>query len=301
MKKLLLTGAFKYTLEQISILESLGYQITYIQDEREALQIDVSEFEVVVCNGLFLYNPIENFKNLKLIQLTSAGFDRVPMDHIKANGIQIYNAHGVYSIPMAEWVLLKILEIYKCSRFFYDQQRRKEWIKNREILELNEKKALILGYGSVGQEVAKRLCAFGVEISTITRKLVECSLVTKSYMIDELEEAVSRADIIILSLPYTRETHHLINKEIIKAMKDDCLLVNVSRGSIIDENALIESIDQGKFLGVALDVFENEPLSTESKLWAMNRVIITPHNSFISDKINKRLFELIKYNLAMKI
>lgn len=301
MRKLLLTGAFQYTLEQISILESLGYEITYVQDERKELDMDVSEIEAVVCNGLFLYNPIEKFKNLKLIQLTSAGFDRVPMDYIKANDIHIYNAHGVYSVPMAEWAILKILEIYKCSRFFYDQQRRKEWIKKREILELNEKKALILGYGSVGQEVAKRLYAFGVEISTITRKLVACPLVKKSYMINELDVAVSRADIIILSLPYTTETHHLINQEIVKAMKDDCLLVNVSRGSIIDENALITSIDQGKFLGIALDVFENEPLSTESRLWEIDRVIITPHNSFISDKVNKRLFELIKYNLTMKI
>lgn len=297
MRKLLLTGAFKYSSQQMSLLEELGYEVTYIQDEREKLEIDVSDIEVVVCNGLFLYNSIESFKSLKLIQLTSAGFDRVPMDYIKSKGIKIYNAHGVYSIPMAEWVISKILDIYKSSFTFYDQQRRKEWIKNRDLLELYEKKALIMGYGSVGKEVAKRLYAFDVEISTLTRKVVDCPLVTKSYLIDELDVAISRADIVILSLPYTTETHHLVSQETIYCMKKDSLLVNVSRGSIIDEGALIKALNQGKFLGVALDVFETEPLAVNSNLWNIDRVIITPHNSFVSDNISKRMFDLIVNNL----
>ena len=119
MKKLLLTGAFKYSREQLSNLEYLGYEIVFVQDERKTLNIDVSDINAVVCNSLFLYNDIKEFKKLRIIQLTSAGLDRVPLDYINEKGVQLFNARGVYSIPMAEWAILKTLEIYKKSRVFY--------------------------------------------------------------------------------------------------------------------------------------------------------------------------------------
>ena len=109
--KTLITGAFNYSKEQIEILNSIGCQTVFVQDERQELDIEVRDIEAVICNGLFLYNDISKFKKLKFIQLTSAGFDRVDMDYIKENNIQIHNAKGVYSAPMAEWVVLKILEI----------------------------------------------------------------------------------------------------------------------------------------------------------------------------------------------
>jgi len=101
--KLLLTGAFTYTSDQIKELKKLVGEVVYIQDEREDINIDVSDIDIVVCNGLFLHHPIENFKQLKFIQLISAGFDKVPMDYIKSSNIKVENAKGVYSIPMAEW------------------------------------------------------------------------------------------------------------------------------------------------------------------------------------------------------
>src|SRR5690554_6071574 len=108
---ILLTGAFNYSKEQFNDIESLGYKITFVQEEREELNIDVSKFEVVVCNSLFMYNDIKKFKNLKVIQLTSAGLDRVPLEYINQNNIKLFNASGVYSIPIAEWTVLKILEV----------------------------------------------------------------------------------------------------------------------------------------------------------------------------------------------
>lgn len=295
--KLLLTGAINYNEEQINKLISIGYEIIFIQDERIPLTIDVSNIEAVVCNSLFLYNDIATFKNLKFIQLTSAGLDRVPLNYVKEKGIKIFNAKGVYSAPIAEWVVLKILEIYKKSRQFYKNQERHIWEKQHDLLELTGKVAVIIGFGNIGMEIAKRLKVFGVHIIGVSRKKKESELLDEYCLSDCIDEVLKKSDIIILTLPYTHETHHFIDFNRISNMKNDSVLINVSRGGIINELALIEALRKDKFLGVALDVFEDEPLSKDSPLWDMSKVIITPHNSFVSDKISSRLFRLIFNNL----
>ncbi len=298
MKKLLLTGAFKYNQEQLSNLEHLGYEIVFVQDERKTLNIDVSDIDAVVCNSLFIYNDIKEFKNLRTIQLTSAGLDRVPLDYINEKGIQLFNARGVYSIPMAEWVVLKILEIYKKSRKFDKNQDEHKWDKQRDLLELTDKTAAIIGFGSVGYEVAKRLKAFDVKVIGVGRRKIESDLLDEYYLIEDIDEVLKRSDIVVLTLPLTEETKHFMDRDKISNMKDNSVLVNVSRGGVIDEVDLINAIRYGKFLGVALDVFEEEPLGRDNPLWNFENVIITPHNSFVSDKVNERLFKLIINNLG---
>lgn len=296
--KVLLTGAFSYSKEQLDKIKSLGYDVIFVQDERVSLKIDVTDIDAVVCNNLFLYNDIKKFKNLKLIQLTSAGLDRVPLDYIKETGIKIFNAKGVYSTPMAEWVILKILEIYKKSRYFYEAQQSHKWEKQRDLLELTDKNASIIGYGDVGTEIAKRLKPFGVNIIGVGRRHLESKLIDEYYLIDEIDEALKKSDIVILTLPFTKDTINLIDEKMIKYMKDDSILINISRGGIIEEEALINGIRRNKFLGVALDVFEEEPLRQDSPLWELENVIITPHNSFVSDKVNERLFLQVVQSLS---
>ena len=296
MKRLLLTGAFNYSQEQLKKIEELGFEITFVQDERMPLDIDVSDIDAVVCNGLFLYNDIKEFKSLKLIQLTSAGLDRVPIDYINKHNIKVFTAKDVYSIPMAEWVVLKILEIYKKSKQFYKNQEKHKWEKQRDLIELTDKTALIIGFGSIGLEVAKRLKAFGVNVIGVGRTEKESEHLDEYLLIDDINEGLKKSDIVILTLPLTEETRHLINKDKINNMKKNVVLVNVARGEIIDEVALINGINDKKFLGVALDVFSEEPLG-ESLLWDFENVIITPHNSFVSDKVGDRIFELMVENL----
>lgn len=295
--KTLITGAFQYNENQKKELEKLNLEIQFMQDERKESNINFEEFELVICNSLFLYQDIKKFKNLKMIQLTSAGLDRVPLDYIKKSGIQLFNARGVYSIPMAEWTVLKILEIYKNSRTFYEKQNKKIWEKDRNILELNGKTAAIVGYGNVGHEIAKRLKAFNVIINAIDIAKKEDDYIEKFYHITELEEGIKNADIVILTLPLTKETEGIMNEEKMQQMKDDSILVNIARGKIIKEEDLIKLLEMNKFIGVALDVFEEEPLKKENKLWNFDNVIITPHNSFVGENNNNRLFELLKNNI----
>lgn len=298
---MLLTGAFKYSKEQLNNIENLGYRIKFVQDERIALDFDVSSIDVVVCNSLFLYNDIRAFSSLKVIQLVSSGLDRIPLNYISDNGIKVLNARGVYSIPMAEWVILKILEIYKKTILFYKNQERHRWEKHRDLWELTDKTASIIGYGDVGNEVAKRLKAFGVNIIGVGRREIQSDYVDESMLISELDIALAKSDIVILTLPLNDKTKHLINKNKLDIMKNNAVLINVARGGIIDETALLEILSKGKFLGVALDVFNEEPLDESNPLWSLPSVIITPHNSFVSDKVNERMFRLIFENLSKVI
>lgn len=295
--KLLLTGAFQYTDTQLQSIQSLGHEIVWIPDERVTLDFDVSDIDGVICNGLFLYNPIERFTSLKYIQLTSAGLDRVPITYIREHGIKIFNARGVYSVPMAEFALTGILQLVKQSRFFYQNQKHHIWEKSRTIGELSGKTALIIGAGNIGSEVAKRLKAFdmtviGVDITTDSRPYFD-----KVEPLQNLNDQLNLADIIVLTLPLTDKTKGMFDKAKFAIMKSHAIFVNIARGALVVEADLIEALQQCSIAGAVLDVFEQEPLDENSPLWDMENVILTPHNSFVGENNNKRMFDAIIHNL----
>ena len=296
--KLLLTGAISWTDSQIKEIESLGHEVIYVQDERIPLEVqgvDVETIEGIVCNGLFLYNDISKFRHLKYIQLTSAGYDRIPLEYIQEHQIEIRNARGVYSIPMAEFALCGVLQIYKKSHFFYENQKIHKWEKNRELLELSGKQVCIIGCGSVGTECAKRFSVFECNIIGIDLHPRKDINYTYIYEVDKLEFVLSNSDIVILTLPLTDATRHLINKEKINAMKSGAILVNIGRGGLLDLNSLKKKLSEMR--GVVLDVFEDEPLDENDELWEIENVIITPHNSFVGDGNRGRLRKIIVDNL----
>ena len=117
------------------------------------------------------------------------------------------------------------------------------------------------------------------------------------YLIDELDSVLHECDIIVLTLPLTDETKGMFNKDKFDKMKDRTVLINIARGGIIDEQAMIDALKSGKLMGAGLDVFETEPLGEDSPLWSISNVLISPHNSFVSDKTADRLFEVILTNL----
>ena len=294
--KLLITGAWKCTSTQLNQIESMGHSVVFMQNEKDELPCLYEEVEGVICNGLFLSHPIEKFISLRYIQLTSAGFDRVPMDYVQAHGITIHNARGVYSIPMAEFAISGILQLYKQSRFFYENQKKSVWEKNRSVLELYGKNVCIVGCGSVGTECAKRFQVFGCRVIGVDLFQREDAAYEKMYSLACFDEGLSQADVVVLTLPLTEETRHMMNETRFSAMKDNSVLVNIARGAVVDEQALLKAVDE-KLLGAVLDVFEEEPLSADNPLWKKENVILTPHNSFVGDGNAERLKEVILSNL----
>lgn len=296
---LLVTSAWKEAKEYLSEIEEMGHTVKFLQYEKDSLPCEYDWVEGVICNGLFLYHPIERFSKLKYIQLTSAGYDRVPIEYIKRHDIRIYNAYGVYSIPMAEWVVLSVLEIYKNAYLFFEKQQKGIWKKDPSLLELTDKKVCFIGYGSVGRETAKRFAAFGTENIAVNRSKVNDKNIQQWIPLDKIDEILPKVDIIILCIALTEETKNLIDNTRLSKMKDDSVIVNCSRGSIVNEEALCQYLRKGKFRGVALDVFNQEPLVEENELWREPRVIISPHNSFVGDKVKDRMYNVIYNNLAV--
>ncbi len=295
--KLLLTGAFKYDNSQLERLKSSGFEIIFWQDERIPVDFDVCDVEAVVCNALFLYTPIERFVSLKAIQLTSAGLDRVPLDYIKKHNITLFNARGVYSVPMAEFALCGVLQLVKQSRFFCSNQKQHIWKKHRGIIELSDKNVCIIGAGSIGCETAKRFKAFEMNVVGIDPNSNDCTAFDKIYSPDSLDKVLPDCDIVILTLPLTKDNEGFFNKTKFELMKSDSIFVNIARGKLVNQKDLINALRNKIIGGCVLDVFEEEPLDDKNGLWDFENVILTPHNSFVSDNNNRRMFDVIIYNL----
>lgn len=288
---LLVTGAFNWTEKELDMLHKLGHKTVFMQQEKSPLPCDATWVEGIIGNGIFLSHPIEQFTSLKYIQLTSAGFDRVPMDYVKEHGIEIHNARGVYSIPMAEFAVSGVLQLYKQSRYFYENQKAHKWEKHRGLLELFGKNVCIVGCGSVGTECAKRFKAFGCNVIGIDIKPYHNEEYDIIFSLESLDDVLKDADVIILTLPLTDETKHLMNDARFSALKESAVIVNMARGAVIDTQAMIEALP--KIGGAVLDVFEEEPLDEHSPLWDMENVILTPHNSFVGEGNRERLKEVI--------
>jgi len=293
--KAIITGALQASEEDLDRLCRLGLEITYHKDERQPVD-HPEQYEAAICNGLFLYTPIEEFTNLKYIQLTSAGIDRVPLDYIREHGIIIHNARGVYSAPMAEFAVCGVLQLYKQSRFFAENQCAHKWEKHRGLLELCGKTVCIVGCGSVGTECAKRFSAFGCHVTGVDIVSHKDAAYAEIRPMDMLDVCLSEADIVVLTLPLTDDTRHRIDRRALSGMKQGAILVNIARGAIVDTDALIAAL--GTHLGGAvLDVFEEEPLDATSPLWDMENVLLTPHNSFVGDGNRERLVEVVLLNI----
>ena len=293
---ILITGAWSGWESCRKALEAMGHQVVFLQQEKDPLPVPFEWVEGTVCNGLFMHHGIEKFPNLKYIQLTSAGFDRLPVEQAKARSIRVNNARGVYSVPMAEFALGGVLQLYKKSRFFWENQHLHRWEKHRSLLELAGKTVCILGCGSVGTECAKRFHAFGCRVVGVDLYPRENGEYDEMHPLETLDKVLARTDVIVLTLPLTEDTRHLLDVRRFAVLKPGAVLVNIARGAVVDTEALVRALDNN-LGGAVLDVFEEEPLSDNSPLWDLENVILTPHNSFVGQGNAERLAQIIMNNL----
>lgn len=294
--RLLVTGAWRYTQTHLDQLRDLGHTVVEMPDERGALPCPPKDVEGVICNGLFLYHSIEAFSSLRYVQLTSAGYDRMPMEYAAEHGIAVYNARGVYSLPMAEYALWGVLSIYKEGCFFARNQAECRWEKHRGLRELWGKRVTVVGCGSIGTACASRFSAMGCPVTGVDLFPKATDPYKVVYPVEFLGDVLPQTDILVLTLPLTDATHYLIGEQALASLPNGAVVVNISRGGVMDTKALTSALTQRELYAV-LDVFEEEPLPAEHPLWTLPNVILTPHNSFVGEGNGARMTEVVLENL----
>jgi len=244
-------------------------------------------------------------KKLKWIHSTAAGVAQLMYPELRDSGILVTNPRGIFSVPMGEHTMGLLLAL---ARNFPDSVRQQDrsrwsqqelWDRPQHLTELNGQLLLIVGYGSIGREVAKRAKAFDMRVWGVTRSGAgDGRRVEKIVAAGELNDVLPEVDYVLIAAPETAETHHLIGAEQIGKMKRGARLINVARGSLLDETALIRALESGALGGAALDVAATEPLAAESPLWKAPNLMITPHTSAVSDRLWERetalLMELLE-------
>jgi len=288
---------YNYGGEKRKEVEEFGYDIKMIPEQDLIYNEDIEDVEVLVCYDPFKTLDITRMKKLKWIQLSSIGIDQLPVEYVKKSSIIITNNNGGYSIPMGEWIVLKTLELFKRSKVLYENQANRKWKMDTSIMELYGRTIGFLGTGTIATEAAKRFQGFGVNIVGANTDGRDIQYFNRCYPMSELNEMLKLCDVIVTTLPYTKDTHHLVNEDRFSVMRNGAFFINVARGSIVDEGSLIENLKNGKLAGAAIDVYEEEPLRDNNLLWDLNNVILTSHNSWISELRNERRFETIYNNM----
>lgn len=265
---------------------------------RKADDPAIESSEVIVTYGTDIDESVlARAKNLKWIMVASAGMEQMPLGQIANMGIQVTNVRGIHKTPMAETMLAHILAYRKKLQDVYAQQSRSEWNKKIRGTELLGSKALILGPGAIGGETGRLLQAFGVRTYGCNRSGRQAEHMDEMVSFEGLLEALPEMDTIISVIPSTPETKRLLGREHFAAMKDTALFLNFGRGDLYDEKVLIEGLEQGRPAAAVLDVFETEPLPSDSPFWKMENVTVSPHISALSGKYVERSLEIFIPNL----
>jgi phosphoglycerate dehydrogenase-like enzyme len=236
---------------------------------------------------------------LRWIHSAAAGVDRVATPAVRDRGLLVTNARGVFSRPIAEYVVMMSLAIARRLPQLLELQRERTWqpLRGRELAELT---IGIIGYGSIGVELARLLRPFGCRIIA-TRRHPDRGPGDVPHVelhgLDHLDDVLRASDIVVVAAPLTEETAGLIGADQLALMREDAWLINIARGRLIDELALRRALTSGWIGGAVLDVFSEEPLPPDSPLYDSPHLLMTPHTSWASDRVAERTVELFTENL----
>ena len=223
---------------------------------------------------------IRESKNLEWLQLQMAGIGEFAKENMLPDGAVLTNASGAFGLAISEYMLGVLLQLFYNLHIYRDKQIQADWSYSGQAQSIYNSTALVIGLGDIGGEFARRLKALGAYTIGIRRKdALKPDYMDELHLMDQLEAFLPRADIVALSLPGTSLTNNIINKDTLRLMKKNAVLINVGRGNAVDTDALCDALEGGLIAGAALDVTAPEPLPKEHRLWKIKNAIITPHIS----------------------
>jgi phosphoglycerate dehydrogenase-like enzyme len=291
------------TVDELQALDP-GIEVLDVRDEQPFDMDGVDDHSLEVIVGPSAPSDLSRVPGLRWLQLRSAGVDHLAADPPWRHGIVTTNARGVYAIPIAEYVTGMVLRSRQPTDWAADQAARR-WPEEAPLITiLRGSTALVVGYGSIGREIARQLSALGVRILAAKARPEkraddgyrvpgtgdpDGSIPERIVGLDRLTEAARGADVLIVTVPLTDASRGLIDREVISALPPHAWLMNISRGPIVDESALLDALRAGRVAGAVLDVFAEEPLPPDSPWWDAPNTIVTPHASGVTLRYFDRL------------
>lgn len=275
-------------------------QVKTLQD----LEAVIGEAEVLVISMLWKNHLLDLAPKLKLVQSVSAGVDHYDHDKFRARGIHLCSAQGVNANAVSDHALALMLSLSRRLYEARDDQHNSFWRPTStdqatRLQELNGKTVLIVGFGGIGARVARLCQAFGMNVIAMRRRVTaDAPAGVRMITNDKFIETLPQADMVVLTCPLTPETFGMVGVEALAAMRPDAQLINVARGKVVDEQALITALEKGQIAGAALDTFVEEPLPESSPLWKMPNVIVTPHAAGETQFYERNVVDILMKNIS---
>lgn len=290
-----------------SVNEYYKRQIMEIAPDAELMIVNAKETAKEIIGKadiIFGWPKAEDLKeavNLKWLHLPSAGADGYTDKASYCNkDIILTNSSGVFGLPIAEHIFAMILSYNRNLQEYAYNKLEKKWKGISETRDFYGSTIGIIGLGDIGSEVAKRAKAWGANVLAVKRTVTKVpEYVDKLYGLEEIDEVLKQSDYVVLALPNTPKTQGIISEERLRIMKPGAFLVNIGRGALIDQDALIRALKENRIGGAGLDVAAPEPLPKESPLWELPNVILTPHTSGTSPSNPGRRFDRFNQNLRL--
>jgi phosphoglycerate dehydrogenase-like enzyme len=286
--------------EDLNTVRAIAPDVNFVVSaSAEETQREIEDADAIFEHGV---SPemIRRAKKLRWIQRGGVGVEGLMFPELVNSDIVLANARGTTGINIAEHVMALILAFSRTINILVKRQMDKVWESraNLPVIEIAGETLGIIGLGSIGLQVAKRAHAFDMRLLAVDATQTEKpDYVESLWRLDRLHEMLEQADFVSICCPLTPETEGMMSSAEFRVMKPTAFLINIARGKIVHQPALIEALRAGELAGAGLDVTNPEPLPKESPLWEMDNVIITPHHAGQSPKAPRRVFELFCENL----
>ncbi|HUX87422.1 MAG TPA: D-2-hydroxyacid dehydrogenase [Chloroflexota bacterium] len=274
----------------------------YFATSREEYSAMLPEVDAAVTGFGLSPEQLASATHLRWLQNMGAGVERLLTPELRQSDLIITATKGPMGVLMAEHVVTLMLALARDLPAFFGDQQARRWRRypseRRPAREMAGRTMLVLGVGAVGREVA-RMCKLGFQMQVLgyARSHQDCPHIDCYVTPDDLPSALGEADVVSLSLPVTPATLRIIDAAALAKFKSGAFLINVARGQLVDQNALIAALQSGQLGGAGLDAFAEEPLPPESPLWDMPNVIVTPHTSAITDRLGDHFVDFWAENL----
>ncbi|MFB6196379.1 MAG: D-2-hydroxyacid dehydrogenase [Haloplanus sp.] len=245
------------------------------------------------------FRPRDAFLDAGWVHCIRAGYDEFDTDAYEAAGVPLTNSTGIHDTTVGELAVGYMVSLARILHVYRDHQNEHDWYEpDYERPFTVEKESLcVVGLGTLGQGIAKRADALGMDVVGVRRSDEPVPGVDRIYDPADLHEAIDDARFVAIAVPHTPETEGMFSTEEFGLMRDDAYLVNVARGPIVDEDALVAALENGDLAGAGLDVFEEEPLPEDSPLWDFEDVIISPHKGSATNRYHLDIADLVMENV----